>query len=140
VTVEGSDSDAEVDAAAKFSKVPYPAKLPHHLVTQSHPLKPMKEEHLANEKMNQKKKTQNGRIPPQLQDLHDSRADEKFQEYYMTYITREHADDLETLRSAPDFTDRSLPLLIRALRSGVDIFNKEEKATIVGLAQEGETH
>jgi ribosome assembly protein 3 len=75
-----------------------------------------------------------------LQDLHDSRADEKFQEYYMTYITREHADDLETLRSAPDFTDRSLPLLIRALRSGVDIFNKEEKATIVGLAQEGETH
>jgi len=72
-----------------------------------------------------------------LQDLHDSRAEEKFQEYYMTYITREHADDLETLRSAPDFTDRSLPLLIRALRAGVNIFNKEEKATIVGLAQAG---
>jgi len=58
----------------------------------------------------------------------------------MTYITREHADDLETLRSASDFTDRSLPLLIRALRSGVNIFDKEEKAAIVGLAQAGGSH
>lgn len=49
----------------------------------------------------------------------------------MTQLTREFGDDLNSVREAKDFTDRSLPMLVRALRMGIDIFDEAEKRAII---------
>lgn len=77
--------------------------------------------------MQSDKTKQGGRIPSPLLDIHDPQADAKFEEYYMRLITEEFGDDLNNVREAKDFEDRSLPMLVRALRQGVNIFNPEEK-------------
>lgn len=55
----------------------------------------------------------------------------KFEEYYMRLITEEFGDDLNNVREAKDFGDNSLPMLIRALRQGVNIFDSGEKRAVV---------
>jgi ribosome assembly protein 3 len=40
-------------------------------------------------------------------------------------------DDLNKVRSAGDFKDSSLPMLITALKQGEAIFSKEEKTRIM---------
>lgn len=49
----------------------------------------------------------------------------------MRLMTEEFGDDLNKIREAKDFEDRSLPMLIRALKQGVNIFNAEEKRSVV---------
>jgi len=73
-----------------------------------------------------------GRIPSPLRELHDPQANAKFEEYYMRLITTEFGDDLNALRQAKDFGDKSLPMLVRALRQGVNIFDKEERRVVIG--------
>jgi ribosome assembly protein 3 len=73
----------------------------------------------------------NGRIPSPLRDLHDSRAAAKFEEYYMKQLTSEFGDDLDKVRGTKDFSDRSLPMLVRALRMGVNIFDEAEKRVVI---------
>lgn len=75
---------------------------------------------------------QSGRIPSPLRDLHDPQADARFEEYYMRLLTTEFGDDLNSVRLSKDFGDKSLPMLVRALRQGVNIFNAEEKRVVVG--------
>lgn len=42
-------------------------------------------------------------------------------------VTIEFADDLESLRSASDFGDKSLPILISALKQGANTYGEAEK-------------
>ena len=50
----------------------------------------------------------------------------------MRLITEEFGDDLNAVRQAKDFGDRSLPLLVRALKQGINIFDAGEKRAVVG--------
>ena len=50
----------------------------------------------------------------------------------MRQLTTEFGDDLNAVRLSKDFGDNSLPMLVRALRQGVNIFNAEEKRTVTG--------
>ncbi|KAL9102276.1 MAG: hypothetical protein Q9163_002545 [Psora crenata] len=52
---------------------------------------------------------------------------EDFEQFYLRQITAEFADDLEKLRKASDFKEESVPMLIQALKQGVDSFSEEEK-------------
>jgi hypothetical protein len=54
-----------------------------------------------------------------------------FASYYLRKITQELADDLDKVRSANDFSEKSLPTLIHALQQGQGIFSEEEKAMIM---------
>ncbi|MCJ1481062.1 Adenosine 5'-monophosphoramidase, partial [Schaereria dolodes] len=45
-----------------------------------------------------------------------------FDKYYMQKITSEFADDLDRVRSASDFNDKSLSILIEALKQGTSIY------------------
>lgn len=71
-------------------------------------------------------------MPEPLRELHDPQAEAKFEEYYMRQLTTEFGDDLNAVRLSKDFGDNSLPMLVRALRQGVNIFNAEEKRTVTG--------
>ncbi|KAF8250076.1 hypothetical protein K440DRAFT_640245 [Wilcoxina mikolae CBS 423.85] len=79
-----------------------------------------------------------GRIPSPLRDLHDPDAEAKFEEYYMRLVTEEFGDDLNELRMAPDFTDKSLPMLVLALRQGVNIYSAEDKRIVLASLEEEE--
>ncbi|KAH0609300.1 uncharacterized protein H6S33_012786 [Morchella sextelata] len=72
-----------------------------------------------------------GQIPLQLRDFRDSQADAKFEDYYMRLVTEEFGEDINNFRSAKDFGDKSLPLLIKALKQGINIFSADEKMTVV---------
>lgn len=49
----------------------------------------------------------------------------------MRLMTEEFGDDLNKIREAKDFEDKSLPMLILALKQGVNIFDVEEKRSVV---------
>lgn len=49
----------------------------------------------------------------------------------MRLITTEFADSLDEIRKAQDFGDGSLPMLVRQLKQGVNIFKGSEKETVV---------
>jgi len=69
-----------------------------------------------------------------LQQLHepDSSLKEDFETYYMKQLTAEFGDDLNSLRQAQDFTDKSLPMLVKMLKSGTRGFSEEEMRIVVG--------
>ncbi|MCJ1320861.1 hypothetical protein MMC15_006202 [Xylographa vitiligo] len=55
-----------------------------------------------------------------------------FESFYLQAVTREFADDIDKVRSASDFKDSSLPILIEALRQGVGIYGEEERERVMG--------
>ncbi|KAI9788646.1 MAG: hypothetical protein M1816_006792 [Peltula sp. TS41687] len=61
----------------------------------------------------------------------DEQIREAFQSYYLRKITAELSDELDSLRSAQDFTDASLPMLMAALKQGVDCFSMVEQKAVV---------
>jgi hypothetical protein len=61
---------------------------------------------------------------------------EDFSAIYLRKITAELADDLDKVREANDFTIRSVPMLVHALRQGVSCFSAEERARVVGAANQ----
>ena len=61
--------------------------------------------------------------------------DESFESYYLRLITASFPDDIDKVRSAPDFKDSSMPVLIEALKQGVHSFTDEEKARIMGAGK-----
>ncbi|RPB29489.1 hypothetical protein L211DRAFT_19310 [Terfezia boudieri ATCC MYA-4762] len=73
------------------------------------------------------------RIPsPLLQrDPTDPQSAQRFEEYYMQLITSEFGEELNQVRKAKDFGERSLPMLVRALKLGVNVFDIGEKRTVV---------
>jgi ribosome assembly protein 3 len=50
----------------------------------------------------------------------------------MNLITSEFGDDLNNLRMAKDFNDKSLAMLVHSLKQGVNIFDPEEKRIVLG--------
>jgi ribosome assembly protein 3 len=72
--------------------------------------------------------------PPAPSKAQESRQEQeqKFSTIYMKKITAELADDLDKVREAQDFTSRSLPMLIHALRQGESLFSTDEKRRVVG--------
>ncbi|KAF2277550.1 uncharacterized protein EI97DRAFT_432411 [Westerdykella ornata] len=62
------------------------------------------------------------------------RAAEDFRSIYLRKITAEVADDLDQVRKANDFTIRSVPMLVHALKQGLSCFSAEERARVVDAA------
>lgn len=61
-----------------------------------------------------------------------TKQEDDFSSYYLRKVTMELEEDLDKIRSAGDFTDSSLPILITALRQGEAVFSHEEKQRIMG--------
>ena len=57
----------------------------------------------------------------------------------MSLITAEFGEELNQVRQAKDFGERSLPMLVRALRQGVNVFETSsgEKGRVVRSLEEG---
>ncbi|KXT03808.1 hypothetical protein AC578_716 [Pseudocercospora eumusae] len=57
--------------------------------------------------------------------------EKSFQDFYLRQATREFANDLDQLRSAGDFNEeKSIPLLISALKQGTKCFSVEERRMV----------
>lgn len=55
-----------------------------------------------------------------------------FESFYLKQITAEFADDLDKLRNAPDFSEKSVPILIDALKAAARNYSEEEKSKVMG--------
>ncbi|KAF2717842.1 hypothetical protein K431DRAFT_315414 [Polychaeton citri CBS 116435] len=66
----------------------------------------------------------------QLRPVQQVEQDKAFEAYYLQQLTKEFANDLDKLRSAGDFREQSLGVLIAALNQGTACFSKEERARI----------
>jgi ribosome assembly protein 3 len=60
------------------------------------------------------------KIQPESADLANVKA------YYMQRLVKEFAEDLDAVRTADDFSDSSLPVLLQALQKGVSTFSEHE--------------
>lgn len=59
-----------------------------------------------------------------------------FEQHYMDVVTREFENELDELRKDPSFDPQEMPLLVSALKKGVNIFSPEEKQKVLdNLAQ-----
>lgn len=56
--------------------------------------------------------------------------EKNFEELYLRQATKEFANDLEKLRNASDFKDKSVPMLVDALKQGTACFSREEREKI----------
>lgn len=50
----------------------------------------------------------------------------------MQQVTAEFADDIDRLRNANDFSEKSVPVLIEALKQSACVYSEEEKRTVMG--------
>lgn len=57
---------------------------------------------------------------------------DSFDDFYLQQITHEFADDLDKIRKASDFKERSLPVLVAALKQGASSYTEEERRGWVG--------
>ncbi|KAK3718684.1 hypothetical protein LTR37_004901 [Vermiconidia calcicola] len=75
--------------------------------------------------------------PPQSQRVVN--PNQAFEDFYLKQATKEFANDLDKLRSAADFNDRSVPILVAALKQGTTCFKEEERIKIgeAALAKPG---
>ena len=69
----------------------------------------------------------------------DSTVADEFQAYYLQRATKELAEDLDKVRSADDFKNDAIPLLIHALQQGTAMFSAEDKRRIVAAGSEVRT-
>ncbi|KAF2704148.1 hypothetical protein K504DRAFT_335732, partial [Pleomassaria siparia CBS 279.74] len=53
--------------------------------------------------------------------------DDLFAAIYLKRVATELGDDLDKVREANDFTNRSMPMLIHALRQGASVYSAEER-------------
>lgn len=59
-------------------------------------------------------------------------APKDFESFYLQQVTAEFADDLDRLRNANDFTEKSVPILIEALKQTANTYSDEEKQRVMG--------
>ncbi|KAF3908420.1 hypothetical protein ABW21_db0201474 [Orbilia brochopaga] len=71
-------------------------------------------------------------IPPELRSLASQTTERQFEEYYMKKLTEEFGDDLNAVRQSKDFTARSVPMLVRAMKGGVKGFDDSEMQGVIG--------
>lgn len=55
----------------------------------------------------------------------------EFKSFYLQQATQEYAEDLDKVRTADDFKNDALSLLIKALEQGTETFTTEEKRRVV---------
>ncbi|MCJ1236401.1 Adenosine 5'-monophosphoramidase [Varicellaria rhodocarpa] len=70
-------------------------------------------------------------IPSDSPKPEPSPQDNDFDSYYLKQVAAEFADDLDKVRSAGDFSDRSVSILIEALRQGGSVYSEEEKKKVM---------
>ncbi|KAL8864335.1 MAG: hypothetical protein Q9174_007391, partial [Haloplaca sp. 1 TL-2023] len=58
-----------------------------------------------------------------------------FETFYLKQVTAEFADDLDRLRNANDFNEKSLPILIDALKGTAGTYSEEDKAKVMGKGE-----
>lgn len=75
---------------------------------------------------------------PPPRHIKDSDAEEAFTSFYLRKVTTELAEDLDKLRSAQDFIEKSIPMLVDALKQGRSCFTKDERVSIGRSAVESE--
>lgn len=68
--------------------------------------------------------------PPEQPSSSDAPAD--FETFYLQQVTREFADDLDKLRNASDFNEKSLSVLVAALKQGAKLYSEEERGIVLG--------
>jgi ribosome assembly protein 3 len=56
--------------------------------------------------------------------------EDAFTSFYLRQMTTEFAEDLDKIRSAGDFNDKSLGLLISALKQGRDCFDRQDRLAV----------
>ena len=56
---------------------------------------------------------------------------ESFESWYLKQVTAEFADDIDKIRNAPDFTEKSVPVLVQALKQGGARFSEQERERIL---------
>ena len=59
-------------------------------------------------------------------------ATDDFESFHLQQVTAEFADDLDKLRNASDFTEKSMPVLIEALKDTARTYSEEEKEEVMG--------
>lgn len=84
-------------------------------------------------------------IPPELEiqnpdkeaaDNEEEKAkQQKFNEYYLNLMTTGFGEDLNAVRSSKDFTPASMPIIIRALKEGINMFDKEQRDLILSTGK-----
>lgn len=57
--------------------------------------------------------------------------EETFESYFLKQMTAEFADDIDKIRNAPDFSEKSVPILVDALKQCAGNFSEEEKRTLM---------
>ncbi|KAL8785744.1 MAG: hypothetical protein Q9213_003211 [Squamulea squamosa] len=62
-------------------------------------------------------------------------AETDFEAFYLKQVTAEFADDLDKLRNANDFNEKSMPVLIDALKMTARTYSEEEKAKVMGCGR-----
>lgn len=70
--------------------------------------------------------------PSNTQQPPSSDAPADFETFYLQQVTREFADDLDKLRNASDFNEKSLSVLVAALKQGAKLYSEEELENIMG--------
>ncbi|KAK1777649.1 ribosome-assembly protein 3-domain-containing protein [Copromyces sp. CBS 386.78] len=61
----------------------------------------------------------------------------EFTSYYLQRATKEFAEDLDKVRTADDFKNDAIHLLVNALQQGTALFSPDEQRRIVETAAEG---
>lgn len=67
----------------------------------------------------------------------EARHNDSFDDFYLQQITHEFADDLDKIRQASDFKERSLPVLVAALKQGASNYTEEERGSWVRSGEVG---
>ncbi|KAF2730462.1 hypothetical protein EJ04DRAFT_515254 [Polyplosphaeria fusca] len=126
-----SDSESDNNAARQSKK---------HKNTRSSPDEPPAANPTPPRKESKKKKTKPEPVPltppspsSEIQTAPPTqpRREEDFVSLYQRKIAAELGDDIEKVRGANDFSDRSVPMLVHALRQGVSMFSAEEKGRVM---------
>ncbi|KTW26532.1 uncharacterized protein T551_03449 [Pneumocystis jirovecii RU7] len=58
-------------------------------------------------------------------------SEDLFEQHYMNTLTQEFENELDELRKSPSFDPQSMPILVAALKKGVNIFSAEEKQKVL---------
>ncbi|KAI4105525.1 MAG: hypothetical protein LQ339_003367 [Xanthoria mediterranea] len=77
-------------------------------------------------------KQNNSQQQPDPANNNQPEGTDDFEGFYLQQVTAEFADDLDKLRNASDFTDKSMPVLIEALKDTARTYSEKEKEEVMG--------
>lgn len=75
----------------------------------------------------QDQKSNTPATPPKSTD-----PEKAFDDFYLKQATKEFSSDLDKLRSASDFNERSVPMIVAALKQGRACFSAEDRGRVGG--------